>query len=136
MKWCDAPPSRFGPAPVAPSKPHIISTQIPRLDPLCEPFSRVPPDGSIKYLSGTSRSSTIGTPSSPVIHPGATGTPRRFANTILLPATELIEASNINGASCRVGIAIAIGFRPNIGFDPSTGTTLIPPEVIANPIMS
>ena len=78
----------------------------------------------------------MGVPSDSDIHPGMVLTPNRFARVILFPATELIDASNINGGCDLVGAAIAIGFKPTRRSAPPVGTTVTPPVVIAIPTMS
>jgi hypothetical protein len=84
--------------------------------------------------SGTGRLSMIGVPSSSAIQPGRTGRCRRCAMRILLPATELMEASNTNGGRLRAGTATAMGLRPSIGRAPNVGVTWMPPTVMATPM--
>ena len=83
-----------------------------------------------------SPSSMIGAPSGPAIQPGSVPRSSRCASRILLPATELIEASKMNGGSVRAGAAMEIGFNPSMAVAPPVGAIATPPAVIATPTMS
>ena len=77
-----------------------------------------------------------GVPVSSATQPGATLPPMRRSRPILLPATELIEASNRKGTSLPAGAAMPIGFSPSNASAPKVGATCTPPEVMEMPIMS
>ena len=78
----------------------------------------------------------IGRPSPSLIHPGSVRSPSRCASRTLLPATELIEASKMNGGWSRAGTAIAIGLSSTSRSAPKVGVIATPPAVIETPIMS
>ena len=107
--------------------------------PLCPPFSRIPPNGSILNSpnSGTSTASMIGDPSRLAIHPGSILEPIRRVSANLFAATWVVATSNTKGGILFAGAPHAIGWVPNAGSAPCTGNIAPPPaETIAIPIMS
>ena len=78
----------------------------------------------------------MGLPSWSASQPAGISAPNLWAMRILLTATELVAASNTNGASFRVGTATAIGLVPSRGSAPKVGNTDGGQLVMQTPIMS